>query len=74
MAAANIQILYDDCLKTYVDSMQKDFNTVESYLSMDSLFQLHARMQNESLSKVSVVVRKFQHLLWLYELIFCCMN
>lgn len=53
MAQANIQILYDDCLKIYTDSVQKVFNETESFVSVNRLHQLHEETKTKSLSKVS---------------------
>lgn len=53
MAEMKIQLLHDDCLMNYTDSMQKVFNKTESFLSLDDLRQLQEKTKNESLSKVS---------------------
>lgn len=63
MAEKNIQILYGDCLKIYANSIQKVFNETESFISLDSFYQLHEQANNESLSKVSGKIRK--HLIFL---------
>lgn len=54
MAAANLQILRSDCLKTYGDSMRFLLNATESFLSAEGLQQEHDKSKNESISKVSL--------------------
>lgn len=49
----SIQLLIADCLKDYIDAMQKVFNKTEAFLSLDSLHELQEKTKDESLSKVS---------------------
>lgn len=63
MAELKIQLLIDDCLKDYIDSMQKVFNETEAFLSLDSLHQLQEKTKNESLSKVSGRIQIF-NIIW----------